>query len=71
MADKDFQPLALQLLRLPAVKARVGLCRSSIYQRVAEGTFPAPVSLGARAVAWDSRVIDAWIADRIAQGSKS
>lgn len=59
------------LLRLPAVKARVGLCRSSIYARVAEGTFPAPVSLGARAVAWDSRAVDAWIADRIANGPKA
>lgn len=62
--------LTLRLLRLPEVKARVGLCRSSIYQRVAEGKFPPPVSLGARAVAWDSRAIDGWIAERLAEGSK-
>jgi prophage regulatory protein len=71
MAQRELQPLALQLLRLPAVKARIGLCRSSIYARVAEGTFPAPISLGARAVAWDSRAVDAWIAERIAHGSKA
>ena len=71
MANNEYQPLALQLLRLPAVKARVALCRSSIYARIAEGTFPPPVSLGARAVAWDSRAVDAWIAERIANGPKA
>lgn len=71
MATQEFHPLALQLLRLPAVKARVGLCRSTIYGKVADGTFPAPVSLGPRAVAWDSRAVDAWIAERIAEGSKA
>ena len=40
------------ILRLPAVKARTGLSRSTIYQRVAEGNFPKPVNLGKRAVGW-------------------
>lgn len=68
MADKNEQPHSLQLIRFPALKARIGLCRSSIYARIAQGTFPAPISLGARAVAWDSRDIDSWIASRIKNG---
>ena len=52
-------------IRLPQVKARTGLSRSSIYLKVAQGEFPAPVSLGARAVAWLSSEIDAWIAERV------
>ena len=68
MADHIQQ--SLSLLRLPAVKARVGLCRSTIYNRITEGTFPAPINLGARAVAWDSRAVDAWIESRIAEASK-
>ena len=40
------------ILRLPAVKARTGLSRSTIYQRVSEGAFPKPVNLGKRAVGW-------------------
>ena len=40
------------VLRLPAVKARTGLSRSTIYLRVSQGVFPAPVSLGGRAVGW-------------------
>jgi hypothetical protein len=40
------------ILRLPAVKTRTGLSRSTIYLRVSQGTFPKPVSLGGRAVGW-------------------
>lgn len=52
-----------RLIRLPEVKARVGLSRSSIYLRIAEGTFPAPVRLGEKSVAWLETDIDAWIAE--------
>ncbi len=40
------------ILRLPAARATIGLSRSTIYLRMAEGTFPKPLSLGARAVGW-------------------
>jgi prophage regulatory protein len=33
------------ILRRKQVEARVGLRRTTIYQRVADGTFPAPVNL--------------------------
>lgn len=55
----------LRLLRLPAVKARTGLSRSTIYLYVSEGTFPKPVRLGPRAVAWIESEIAAWIHARI------
>jgi prophage regulatory protein len=54
------------ILRLPAVKARTGLSRSTIYLRIKEGTFPAPVSLGSRMVGWPSHEVDALNAARIA-----
>jgi prophage regulatory protein len=41
-----------KILRLPNVLDRTGLSRSTVYQRVTEGRFPRPVSLGARAVGW-------------------
>jgi prophage regulatory protein len=53
------------VLRLPSVKARTGLSRSSIYLRINQGTFPRPISLGARAVAWVETDINEWISDRI------
>lgn len=53
------------ILRLPAVKASTGLSRSTIYLRVAQGTFPEPVSLGGRAVGWLESEIQEWLQRRI------
>ena len=57
--------MANTILRLPAVKATTGLSRSTIYLRVAEGTFPKPVSLGDRAVGWLAAEIQDWLQRRI------
>ena len=54
------------ILRLPSVKAESGLSRSTIYQRIADGLFPKPVSLGARAVGWPSDEVTALNSARIA-----
>lgn len=59
--------MANVILRLPAVKLRTGLSRSTIYMRIAHGTFPASISLGARAVGWIESEIDEWIARQIAE----
>lgn len=49
-----------RLMRLPAVMNKVGLCRTSIYMRIAEGKFPAPRKLG-RTSLWIEAEIDQWI----------
>lgn len=59
------------LLRLPDVKARTGLSRSTIYLKIAQGAFPAPIALGVRSVAWIEAEIDAWIAKRIDTSRRS
>ena len=59
-----------QLLRLPDVVERVGLQKSSIYDGVKHGTFPAPVKLSRRAVCWPASAIDAWITERIKAGGQ-
>jgi prophage regulatory protein len=59
--------MANVILRLPAVKARTGLSRSTIYLRVSNGAFPHPVSLGARAVGWVESDIEEWISCKIRQ----
>ncbi len=53
------------ILRLPEVKARTGLSRSTIYARISQGSFPKQVSLGARAVGWIDREVNDWISTRI------
>jgi len=57
--------MAVSILRLPAVKTRTGLSRSTIYLRVSQGTFPRPVSLGGRAVGWVEGEIQSWLSERI------
>jgi len=53
------------LHRLPEVMRRTGYGRSSIYQKVAAGEFPAPVDLGGgRGIAWREDEITRWINDR-------
>ena len=53
------------ILRLPTVKTRTGLSRSTIYLRVAAGNFPKPISLGARAVGWIDAEVEAWLSGQI------
>src|SRR5438552_7877619 len=53
------------ILRLPDVKRSTGLSRSTIYLRIAQGTFPKPVSLGGRAVGWLEAEIQEWLQRRI------
>jgi prophage regulatory protein len=58
------------VLRLALVKQRTGLSRSSIYSGVKQGTFPAQISLGPRAVGWLDSSIDQWIQSRVELSSK-
>ena len=55
----------LTILRRKKVETRTGLSRSTIYLRIQEGTFPRPISLGARAVGWLEHEIEAWLASCI------
>lgn len=43
---------------------RTGVSRAGIYQMIRDGLFPKPLSIGPRAVAWDSAEVDAWINSR-------
>ena len=54
-----------RILRLPDVKQMVGLSRSAIYRRIAQGDFPQAISLGGhKAVGWHEASIQEWIASR-------
>lgn len=52
----------LPLLRINEVALLIGLSKHSIRGLVAAGTFPSPVKVGVRGVAWRRTEIDAWIA---------
>ena len=49
-----------RLLRRQEVETETGLCRSSIYAKIAANEFPRPRRVGKRAVRWCSSEIEAW-----------
>ena len=67
-AKEIVRPPLERMLRRKEVEAITGRSRSAIYEGVAAGTFPKPVKIGARAVAWPESVIRNWIAERIDGG---
>ena len=50
-----------RLLRLPAVRKITGLKKSTVYAGAKNGTFPKPVKVGSRAVAWRNDELTRWI----------
>jgi prophage regulatory protein len=64
------QQEAPTILRLNQVRQRTGLGRSTVYDKVKAGDFPAPVTLGNRAVGWVEAEVSDWIAGRIAASRK-
>jgi prophage regulatory protein len=53
------------ILRRGQVEKEVGLKRSTIYQRMQEGTFPRPIRLGERAVGWRASDIELFLDDPV------
>ena len=55
----------MKILKLKQVTEKAAISRSSLYAKVKQGKFPAPVKLGERASGWIEDEIDAWIEQRI------
>jgi prophage regulatory protein len=55
-----------RLLRLKEVQERVGMSKTTIYDRMKTGAFPAAVHLGTMA-AWVESEVEGWILARIAE----
>ena len=56
--------MEVRFLRRREVERLTRLSRTSIYRKMRSGTFPLPVKLGERAVAWRADEIHDWIASR-------
>jgi prophage regulatory protein len=50
-----------RIIRRPDVEKITGLSRSSIYAKMADGTFPKPVKLGPNCVGWKESEVQNWI----------
>jgi len=68
--DQDV-PRTPSLLRRRQVERRTGLSRSTLYLRMSQGSFPKPVHLGVRSVAWLEADVSAWIEKRVAESRRA
>lgn len=59
------------LARRRQVEQLVQLSRSTIYAAVKAGTFPPPIRIGARAVAWKISELESWLEARPLAGAKA
>ncbi|RWL93400.1 MAG: AlpA family phage regulatory protein [Mesorhizobium sp.] len=54
-----------RIIRLGTVLARTGLSRSTMYRKIAEGTFPAQVKISVNGAGWRESDVSRWIADPV------
>jgi prophage regulatory protein len=54
-------PASDRIVRLKTILARTGLSRSTIYRKIAEGTFPAQIRISLNGAGWRESDIDRWI----------
>jgi prophage regulatory protein len=52
-----------RIIRLRTVLARTGLSRSTLYRKIAEGTFPRQVPISVHGAGWHESAVNRWIVD--------
>src|SRR5260370_38662350 len=55
-------PEPARIIRLRTALSRTGLSRSTIYRKIAEGTFPAQLKISTNGTGWHESDINRWIA---------
>ena len=60
-----------RIIRLKTVLARTGLSRSTMYRKIAEGTFPCQIKISVHGAGWRESAVNRWIADPVAFRSES
>lgn len=54
-----------RIIRLNTVLVRTGLSRSTIYRKIAEGTFPAQLRISIHGAGWRESDINRWVANPV------
>ena len=50
-----------RILRLPAVLARTGLTRSTLYRKIEQGKFPRQIKISERCAGWRQSAVEEWL----------
>lgn len=68
--DKETDYIPVRLYREKEVLKIISVVHSTLWNMVRDGTFPSPVRIGARGVAWRSSDINEFIANLESTGGK-
>lgn len=55
-----------RIIRLKTVLARTGLSRSTLYRKIADGTFPRQVAISIHGAGWYESAVNRWVANPVA-----
>jgi prophage regulatory protein len=50
-----------RILRINAVQERTGLCRSTLYRKMQNGTFPQSIKISTRCAGWRESAVIQWL----------
>lgn len=59
--NQSISEFVMRIIRLKKVLERTGLGRSTVYKKMANGTFPVSVSLGGKSRGWVEAEVESWI----------
>lgn len=54
-----------RILRIKAVQERTGLCRSTLYRKMQNGTFPRNFKISTRCTGWRESAVAEWLRNPI------
>ncbi|MEI2683676.1 AlpA family transcriptional regulator [Erwinia aphidicola] len=57
----------IRLIRMPEVLSKTGFKKSWLYLLISSDSFPKPIKLGIRSVAFIEEEVDQWISDKISE----
>jgi len=63
LCSETMQKTDDRIIRRAELLRMCGLSKSTVWRRIKEGKFPAPVSLGARAVGWRESEVRSYLAN--------
>lgn len=52
-----------RILRMKSVLLQTGLSKSTLYRRIADGTFPRQFRIGEQSIGWYESEVNKWVAD--------
>ena len=62
--------MSYRIIRRGPTLNKTGLSKSYLYEKVRNGSFPAPVKLGRKAVGWVESEVDDWISQQMEKRSQ-